>query len=409
MAGHAKRYAKKAGRSGKGGGYGKYKYTTKRAVALRRAQAISARKRKGKRMKYAAGAAIGVIGVGTVAVLGHKYGGTAVDSVKSYAPGMTHLKNQAIARMSVAPGIKELIRTRTAISPASTPRPNAPRARSSKAATAAQGAKEFTHTDLGKVDPQSMQGADPHSGAFPKRAEDIAAVKKMEAASDRPYNVDKFLPRPIVRGRKKLPAKVAQSAVEKHARNKGEVTGKQVDRNPILNQMIADGTVSKRTRGRRTASNKGTPGGRRTPAKAQPKNQMTEAQIQAALGFDVVPETPIEPVASVTKITHAKSIRGPAVAAAKKAAKTTQGRKTPSKVPPIKASSLDPTGNTMGWNDLMSYQKKNAIGSLKGKKVSLWNKFNAFDRAAKEEKLFQLGYYIDPETGEIYGKDDPQF
>ena len=70
---------------------GRYKYTSKRRVALKKAQAISARKRRGKKIAIAGGIGVGVlaVGVGAGIVMGRrdtKHGGPPRDVIKHAPP-----------------------------------------------------------------------------------------------------------------------------------------------------------------------------------------------------------------------------------------------------------------------------------------------------------------------------------
>lgn len=95
-------------RSRKGYRRGGYNYTPRRAQALKKAQAISARKR---RIRYAGAAAGGILGVAGAAYLGHRHGGKAVTAVRNFSPGMANIRNKMAARLVVDPKRKEFTRT----------------------------------------------------------------------------------------------------------------------------------------------------------------------------------------------------------------------------------------------------------------------------------------------------------
>lgn len=78
-------------RSRKGYRRGGYNYTPRRAQALKKAQAISARKR---RIRYAGAAVAGIAGVGAAAYLGHRHGGTAVAAIRNFKPAYANAGNK---------------------------------------------------------------------------------------------------------------------------------------------------------------------------------------------------------------------------------------------------------------------------------------------------------------------------
>lgn len=101
--------AKKRIRRASGG----YKFTPSRRAQLRRAQAISARKRKGHGIKTGLAVVGGVATIGTAAYLGHRYGGQAVSSVRGYKPKIANARNKMSARLAVQPAAKESTRIAT--------------------------------------------------------------------------------------------------------------------------------------------------------------------------------------------------------------------------------------------------------------------------------------------------------
>lgn len=80
-------------KSRKGYRRGGYNYTPRRAQALRKAQAVSARKRK---IRYAGAVAGGVLGVAGAAYLGHRHGGKAVTAVRAFKPAYASMKNKPV-------------------------------------------------------------------------------------------------------------------------------------------------------------------------------------------------------------------------------------------------------------------------------------------------------------------------
>ena len=111
-------------RRGRAGGKSAYKMTARRKAALKKAQMISARKRR----KNGALKAAGVVGlVGTALVLGHKYGDSGVNmakDLKGRAFRFTNPKNSAEG--VITPDSKEAVMKTNAASPASAARQAAP-------------------------------------------------------------------------------------------------------------------------------------------------------------------------------------------------------------------------------------------------------------------------------------------
>lgn len=111
-------------RRGRVGGKSAYKMTARRKAALKKAQMISARKRR----KNGALKAAGVVGlVGTALVLGHKYGDSGVNmakDLKGRAFRFTNPKNSAEG--VITPDSKEAVMKTNAASPASAARQAAP-------------------------------------------------------------------------------------------------------------------------------------------------------------------------------------------------------------------------------------------------------------------------------------------
>jgi hypothetical protein len=219
--------AKKRSRRGRNRNY---RYTAKRATALKRAQAISARKRKGRRVAIAKGVVTGatLAGVGAAAIYGYKNRSTIGSDIRS-------TKNRW--RNAVQPGSKERVRIANAIT-GGVKKPT-------KKRPATKGAKTMTRTDLGKVNPNTV---DPNrNNAFPKQQRDVEVANKLISGSDRPYNIDKFLPRGVkglVHG-KRVTGAAAGRAAKEHSKAKGAMGVAADDAAGILHDMVKDGEVSR--------------------------------------------------------------------------------------------------------------------------------------------------------------------
>lgn len=210
---------------------GSYRYTPKRAQALKRAQAISARKRKSRRNTAIKGAIAGatLAGIGAAAIYGYRNRSTIGSDVRATR---NRWKN------AVQPGSKERVRLANAIGGNLIKKPT-----SKKPAT--KGAKSMTRTQISAVDPNIIDPS--RTNAFPKQQRDVEVVNRLIAGSSRPYNIDKFLPKGVkglVYG-KRVTGNAASRAVQAHVDAKGKITGEDVDGSAILHDMIADGTVSK--------------------------------------------------------------------------------------------------------------------------------------------------------------------
>lgn len=100
-----------------------YRLTTRRKAALRKAQLISARKRKGR--GKGALAAVGVLAVTGGAIIGYKYKGSGIQAdLKSRDFSMTNTRNNLAGRLTT--GWKERNMVDNAVSPASAARQAAP-------------------------------------------------------------------------------------------------------------------------------------------------------------------------------------------------------------------------------------------------------------------------------------------
>lgn len=123
-------------------GRGNYKFTYKRKAALARAQAISARKRKGDSPIKKIGKVAGVaIAVGATAYLGHRHRGTISATASNW-------------KRSVQPGQKEAVRIGSAIS-------NAAPSRTTVIGPGERAAAQSTREALNKLSlPPQMGGPD---------------------------------------------------------------------------------------------------------------------------------------------------------------------------------------------------------------------------------------------------------
>ena len=236
------------------GSKGPYRYTSKRAAALKRAQTISARKRKGQRNAAIKGVVAGatLAGIGAGAIYGYKNRSTIKATTGNW-------KN------AVQPGSKERVRVANAISgaiirkPTSAPdRPFSKAALDAKqqaanirAAKKANKASGFNRSDLGTANPNAVDPG--RNNAFPKQQRDVEIVNKLITGSDRPYNIDKFIPRGVkglIFG-KRVTGNAASRAVAAHVEAKGKMNVGDVDASGILHNMIADGTVTRVYGGRK--------------------------------------------------------------------------------------------------------------------------------------------------------------
>lgn len=228
-----------------------YRMTPARARAIKKAQEASARKRRNKRIRRAAVVGITVAGVGTGAVLGVKYGGrgkrTVAASVRNGQWSAANIqKRQADLKAKFDPKNKEYTRTK---------------------------------------EPQ-VSGTSPNViGAAKNKRAGVRKPGRFNQYNygDKPaYNVDRFINKDILYGRKlkrgsALRPKYINRQIEKHQLNKGKLTGKSVDGNKIIKDMIADGTVRGRISGRRTK----TKTNRQVAGTGQPKKPRQNLQQKA--------------------------------------------------------------------------------------------------------------------------------
>lgn len=198
--------------------HGKYNFTARRRAQLKRAQAISARKRKTNAIK----AAVVLAGVGAIAFAGYKNRGTINNKISKVQRART--LGRSDWRKAVAPENKEITRVASAISvagPSSTRITEVDRARARNTRNAMAAQDERKRGRGAATDGRSAQ---------------------REARSVRST---------IRNGRR----------------------GRLNDDNSVksITQLVEEG--KKVTRGRKTASLRSTPGGTKTPKKANPKNQ----------------------------------------------------------------------------------------------------------------------------------------
>ena len=111
----ARRYSKSA-----------YRFTTRRKTALKKAQLISARKRKGRgKGRNGALAAVGVLSLASAGVIGYKFKGSSIQAdLKARDFSMTNTRNNLAGRLT--PEWKERNMVDNAVSPASAARKAAP-------------------------------------------------------------------------------------------------------------------------------------------------------------------------------------------------------------------------------------------------------------------------------------------
>lgn len=269
-------------RYGRGKSRGYYKFTPKRKAALRKAQFVSAKNRKGSGSNLKKIATIGVLagaGVG-VAVVGYKNRDTirkAGDWRKTASP-----ENKERTRAANAISVGDPSRTVSITPPVvlaprmSTPITDSDRARAQDYRNAEKRKKEketraITGSELEDID------------AFEKQAE--------RKSSDR--QIDRQV-RGVLRATKRPGGT---------ARIKPDNTLKS----PL--ELVEDG-LPKAVRGRRTGSYKGTPGGNKTPAKTtrpNTANGLTDAEHAAAIGFDTELYTP---AASYARTRGVAGLRG---------------------------------------------------------------------------------------------------
>jgi hypothetical protein len=330
--------AKRSTRRRKGGYRStNYVFTSRRKYALKRAQALSAKKRK--QQKFVKIARVGGIlaGVGAAAYLGHRHRGTIGSAAGNWRNGFRPTNKEA-TRVSSNIGVAHPSQT-TVITPG------------------ARAAAQKTRDALAKAQ------LPPHMGGPDKRIYD-------PDTSD--VNTDAMTKRSVRR-------------TMKHAK--------------------------KKTQGQKDPGLVGTPGGTRKLKKTSGDTShggLTEAQWEAALGFDAPPQTPVVP--ATKKLSRSQNVPSTTTGSVSGAFTSAQSQAmyqaayNGSVERAVAGKKLPKTElrSTASWNDLMSHHKNNPPGSLHRKTVSKWNMFSGLDKALKEEKLDRLGYFIDYDTGTIF-------
>lgn len=234
----------------KGRGY--YKFTAKRKAALKKAQFVSAKNRKGKGLTKGGKIAIGVgvlAGVGAIGVIGIKNR----DRIGSGNKNQSH--------KAVNPDNKERTRAANAISVGHPSRTVS----DTPATLRAPSLPDVPHVSGPITD------AD--------RARANATRQKEKDRAERPMrNIDSD----------KAADRQVKGVLKAVAKPGG--TARLTDENKVKTnlQLIEDG-LPKAVSGRKSGSYRGTPGGTQTPKKAvrpNTPNGLTEAEHQAAIGFD---------------------------------------------------------------------------------------------------------------------------
>jgi hypothetical protein len=234
-----------------------YRYTPKRKAALKRAQAISARKRKSQRNAAIKGAVAGatLAGVGAAAIYGYKNRSTIKATSTSW-------KN------AVQPGSKERLRIANAIGGNLIAKPPSQDRLFTKAALDAKWqAKQVKKAKSANKPRNFVAAADPNkvdpsrNNAFPKQQKDVEVVNKLIEGSDRPYNIDKFIPRGVKRliYGKPVTGAAASRAVQTHVEAKGKIAKEDINASGILHDMIADGSATKVYAGKKVPQHKKPP------------------------------------------------------------------------------------------------------------------------------------------------------
>jgi hypothetical protein len=251
-------------RYGRGKGRGYYKFTPKRAAALKKAQFVSAKNRKGKGLTQGKKIAIGVGVLAGAAAIGY-VGAKNYDKIGS--------KSKADWRKTSDPHNKEATRAANSVSvahPSQTvsvtpetvpaPRMSTPITDSDRAKAAAHRQKE---RDKATRETRNVTGSS---------LNDIASFEKEAARKASENQIDRQ-----VKGVLRATKRTGGTA---------RITADNKVKSPL--QLVEDG-LPKATRGRRSGSLRGTPGGTQTPKKAvrpNTANGLTEAEHSAAIGFD---------------------------------------------------------------------------------------------------------------------------
>lgn len=223
-------------------GGGRYKMTARRRAALKKAQAASARKRR-RRGLAVAGGVLGAAALGGAIYAGSKQPGGLSGVYRTGKASIGGLINSPKAKAAHQPSAQEATRIAGAVSPASAPRRNAPKVKKPKAT---QGAT--SRTNIPKISSEEQS-------ALMKEATKPRGPSWMDSAS---FNEDGTVSKNVLAGISKellagqrVTAQQAHSALARSARATGKrLTTKQ--RSAIVNQMIAEGTVSQAVAGTKT-------------------------------------------------------------------------------------------------------------------------------------------------------------
>jgi hypothetical protein len=276
---------------------GKYRYTAKRAAALKRAQAISARKRKGKGgHKPSGGFGFGtaakfggvLAGVAAVGYVGHRYGGTIS---KSVGDGW---------KSTFSPQKREAVRTSNPVS-----------------GTAAKG------RSISGVLSNPKTGQPFHVTHVPQISDEAMNEIRGDIAKDK---LAPHLGGPDHRiydanGNVDTEAMVSRSVRATQKKGKGK--------NARARRKAGDETALTATQrasragvlGKKTNSLQGTPGGTKTYPPADPKSRgLTDAEMEAAFAMDT--STPYKPIP-----TRSRSVGTPTASKVEAAPKTSPAPK----------------------------------------------------------------------------------
>lgn len=218
-----------------------YRMTARRRAALKKAQAASARKRRRRNV----GIGIGVLtaaGVGAAAYAGSKQPGGLSGVYKSGKASAGGLVNSVAAKAGFQPIAQEQGRIASAVSPASAPRVSAPKVKKPKATNGAA-SKPKTRTVVPTLDKQEQS-------ALMKQATKPRGPSWLDEST---FNEDGTVSRNAMAGiSKELIAGKPITAQQAHKALGGRgLTNKQ--RSAIVNQMIAEGTVSRAIRGKKAS------------------------------------------------------------------------------------------------------------------------------------------------------------
>lgn len=318
-------------RYGRGKSKGYYKFTPKRKAALRKAQFVSAKNRKGKTLTSGKKIAIGVgvlTAVGAVGVVGYQ-------NRDRIGQG-----RNSDWRKTADPNVKERTRSGNSVSvahPSQTtsvtpdtvqaPRMSTPITDSDRAKAAAHRQNERAK-EAKRV--KSVLGSD---------LKDIDAFEKEAARQSSENQIDRQV-RGVLRATKR-PGGTAR------------VTSDNRVKSPL--QLVEEG-IPRATRGRKTSSLRGTPGGTKTPKKAVRPNTpggFTDEEHAAAIGFDTELYTPVasfQRPRGVVKKDELHTLAGMRAADEKLLREATETPKKVAKKAAPKKAKAKPAASTTGTN-----------------------------------------------------------